>query len=125
MAKKQSAKETSIMPDKFSKVIGEFRSGLLDEELTQHLHDLTRTVKATGKPGALQLTFKLKKQGEISVEVTDHVKVVMPPARSSGKTYFTDLEGNLTSRHPDQPSLPPELEGNLTSRPKLTIEGTK
>ena len=95
---------------KFSELCSEFRSGTLDDDLTDELHQLSAEVMATGKPGSITLKISMKKTGEYSIDVTEAVAVKHPPRHATGKTYFVGIEGNLTNRHPDQPPLSAQFD---------------
>ncbi len=71
------------------------RKGTLASELALTLADLNRAVLATGKPGTITLTIKVKPAGDdVSVQVTDEVKAKLPEHDRGQSIFFVDDHGN-------------------------------
>lgn len=71
------------------------RKGTLANELAEGLADLNTAVLATGKPGTITLTIKVKPTGdEVSVTVYDEVKVKLPEHDRGQSIFFVDEHGN-------------------------------
>ena len=90
---------------KFNQFIGEFKSGNLDEKLTEELNELTQAVQYHMMPGELTVKIKLKPamDGEINTVVQFNCK---PPKRDSMESImFATPEGDLLASDPSQPTF--------------------
>lgn len=99
--------ERQVRP--FADWLTEQREGSLSFELSEGMNELVESVNATGKPGTLTLTVKVKpvSKGAVgSVMVSDDVKVKVPQADRSEALYFVDRDANLRRTNPAQPQLP-------------------
>lgn len=71
------------------------RKGTLASELAEGMADLNRAVLETGKSGTITLTIKVKPTGdEVSVTVSDEVKVKLPEHDRGQSIFFVDEDGN-------------------------------
>ena len=88
----------------FADFLRSHKNGVTNADLTELWRELVDTVARVEKGGSLTLTFKLSKEGDM-VGVVDDVKVKLPNIAET-RLYWADIDGNLTQRHPLQPSLP-------------------
>jgi hypothetical protein len=71
------------------------RKGTLANELATAMANVNQAVLETGKPGTITLTIKVKATGdEVSVSVTDEVKVKAPEHDRGQSIFFVDEHGN-------------------------------
>lgn len=89
----------------FTAWLAEHRSGLADHDLTTALADALLAAVRERKTASLTLTIKVEPSGE-GVLVTDVITTKVPQPPPESKHYFVDELGQLTRRHPLQPSLP-------------------
>ena len=84
----------------FSNTLGQIRYGLLEDELTEKMTELTRVCKETGRMGELTLKIKIKPGAAGQMELSDDVKVKMPEyPRSTTLMFATDDGGLATNRN--------------------------
>lgn len=81
----------------FADVLTDLRGGRTHQELSEALVEATEAVKRTGKQATVQLTIKLKPQGDRQVEVIDAIKRTIPEPARQPTIMFID-EGNRLSR---------------------------
>lgn len=109
MAKGSTEDERQIKP--FADWLALQRKGTLAGELATGLADLNRAVLDTGKPGTITLVIKVKPTGDdVSVSVTDEVKVKLPEHDRGQSIFFVDDHGNphrsqQVLEAPDHPRL--------------------
>ena len=90
------------------------RKGTLASELAEGMADLNRAVLETGKPGTITLTIKVKPTGdEVSVTVSDEVKVKLPEHDRGQSIFFVDEDGN--------PHRSQQVLDEVAAHPRLTI----
>lgn len=90
----------------FSKFLGEYQGGILDETLGKELAKLTDAVSRQGKKGtmSINLTMKPNGSGKMSLSITYANK---PPIDNTvDGTMFVNDDNQLVSRDPNQPALP-------------------
>lgn len=88
-----------------TEIIGEIDSQNLHEALSEALAEVVRGVEKTGKVGSLTLTFKVKKNKDRQVMVDSEVKRKVPEEGIATTMFFSDENGNLTRRDPQQREL--------------------
>lgn len=90
------------------------RKGTLASELAEGMADLNRAVLETGKPGTITLTIKVKPTGdEVSVTVSDEVKVKLPEHDRGQSIFFVDEDGN--------PHRSQQVLDEVAPHPRLSI----
>jgi hypothetical protein len=88
----------------FADFIATHKNGVTNADITDLWRELNDAVGRIGKSGALTITLKVNKQGDM-IGVVDDIKVKLPNVAEE-RLYWVDANGNLTQRHPLQPSLP-------------------
>lgn len=91
----------------FADFLLEQRRGLLHHELSEGLNELLEAVLEHGKNGSLTLTVTVKPAGagDMTVFVTDDVKVKKPEGDRPASLFFVDDDRNLTRENPRQMSF--------------------
>jgi len=80
----------------FSEILTDLRAGVTHRELSVAMHDATEAAKRTGKTASVQLTIKIKPQGDRQVEVVDSIKKTIPEPSRSPTIFFVDENNGLT-----------------------------
>jgi len=80
----------------FADVLTDLRGGRTHNELSEALYEATEAVKKTGKMATVQLTIKLKPQGDRQVEVLDAIKRTIPEPARQPTIMFIDEANRLT-----------------------------
>ena len=80
----------------FDEVLTDLRAGRTLDELSQYLREATEAAKRTGKMATVQLTLKIKPQGDRQVEVLDTVTRKIPEPNRHPTIMFVDENGNMT-----------------------------
>lgn len=95
------------------------RKGTLASELAEGLADLNLAVLETGKAGTVTLTIKVASNGDdVSVTITDEVKVKLPVADRGKSIFFVDEHGNADR---SQQQLNVEPSPRLTAVPGASV----
>lgn len=79
-------------------------NSLLDEA-AEKMADLVKAVDATGKPGSITITVKLRKATAGSLAVTSNVTVKRPAEPAVETLLFPTVEGALLTEDPNQRKL--------------------
>jgi hypothetical protein len=93
----------------FADILRDIGRGLVHEEASNALNDLTAAVLEHGKKGRLTIDIGIEpvKKGDTSALVTTaQVKVTPPKGDPIASIFFTDKHGNLTREDPNQMHLP-------------------
>ena len=90
----------------FIEVLGDLEGGLVVNDLTSALSELTSQVMAVRKAGSLTLKVNVKPNGETSVEVLADIKVNAPEPPRERTILFADEFGGLRRDNWRQPQLP-------------------
>lgn len=77
----------------FAEIITDLRGGVTHQELSVALMEATAAAKRTGKMATVQLTIKIKPQGDRQVEVVDAIKRTIPEPNRSPTIMFVDDHG--------------------------------
>ncbi len=95
-----------VRHDLFAYIIGQCRSGAMQEELSEHLNACVQSARESGKVATLQLTLKIKPQGHTGqYHIQDAIKSTLPEMDKGVSIFFGTPEGNLQRSDPNQPSL--------------------
>ncbi len=89
----------------FSQQIAYINKGTLDAELTEALAEVIKSVRETGKKGAVTLTLNvsmLNTRDENAVKVTPAVKTSKPELDKADTIMFSTANGDLLRDDPDQ-----------------------
>ena len=87
----------------------EIRRGDALDELGVELNALVAAVRATGKPGSLTLTLKVKpaSAGDITtLMITDLIAAKAPRGERESTVFFSDANNDLLRRDPRQAEIP-------------------
>jgi hypothetical protein len=82
------------------------RFGETIDELSEEFNKLVQAVENTGRAGELTLQIKLKPSTAGAIELTDLVKVKLPPQQKGTSLFFATPEGNLVRNDPRQKEIP-------------------
>ena len=88
----------------FIGILQDLDNGEVANQLTTLLPEVTAAVMETGKAGALTLTIKLEKKGNMAVLSAD-VKTKKPEAATDATLFFVDEHGNLSREDSRQQEL--------------------
>lgn len=80
----------------FAEVITDLRGGNTHHELSVAVKEATEAARRTGKMATVQLTIKIKPQGDRQVEVIDAIKRTIPEPNRSPTIMFIDDDNRLT-----------------------------
>lgn len=89
----------------FSQQLAFLSKGCLDAELTEHLAELIKAVRDTGKGGSITLQLKismLNQRDENAVKVTPAVSVKTPKLPPYDSVMFSTADGDLLRDDPKQ-----------------------
>lgn len=89
----------------FHQLLGDFRAGELNEELTAKMTELVNAVRETNKAGSLTLKIKLIPTKGLALEIEDDVSIQKPQLSKPSTLLFPTVEGNLQVTNPMQKSL--------------------
>lgn len=101
---------------RFTDTLADIRNGDVIGELTAELMELVARVKATGRPGTLTLTLKVKNASKGSgsaLVIQDDIKVKLPTTEKGETFLFATEDGQLQRNDPRQPRLV-DLDGPAT-----------
>lgn len=101
----------------FTDVLRDMRFGETLDELSEEFNKLVQAVENTGRGGQLTLQIKLKPSAAGAVELTDLVKVSLPPPQKGTSLFFATPEGNLVRNDPRQTEIPGLKEVQANSKP--------
>ncbi len=92
----------------FTDVIRDINGGKFSEELSDSLSDWVAACLATGKPGTMTLTLKLKpgKGGSTVLTVELECKVKEPDFERPSTFFFIANGNTLVTENPEQKKLP-------------------
>ena len=80
----------------FAEIVTDLRGGATHQELSVALMEATAAAKRTGKTATVQLTIKIKPQGDRQVEVVDAIKRTIPEPNRAPTIMFVDDKQGLT-----------------------------
>lgn len=86
----------SVEARDFAEFVTDLRGGNTHHELSVALQEATEAARRTGKTASVQLTIKIKPQGERQVEIVDAIKRVIPEPSRMPTIMFIDQENRLT-----------------------------
>ncbi len=89
----------------FAEFITDLRGGMFHQELSSAMIEITEAAMKTGKVGSLQITIKVKPQGEGQAEVIDAIKKTIPEPAKPATFCFVDHNSNLVRTDPRQTRL--------------------
>lgn len=114
------------MEREFIDILTDLDNGEVHNQLTTLLPETTAAVMATGKAGAITLTLKLTKQGNMCVLHAD-VKAKKPAPATDATLFFVDADGCLRRDDPRQQELkgldPLPQSAELRTVPTITDHG--
>jgi len=83
-------------PRDFTEVLTDLRNGRTHHDLSLAMHEATEAAMRTGKMATVQLTIKIKPQGDRQVEVLDAIKRTIPEPNRHPTIMFIDDDNRLT-----------------------------
>jgi len=87
----------------FADFLREQAKGNSHEELSEGLHDLVARVLDTGKKGTITYVVTVEPtKGTSALTVSDEIKLKLPEHDRDASLFFTDRNGNLTRKDPNQ-----------------------
>ena len=101
----------------FTDVMRDLRFGEALDELSEQFNQLVQAVENTGRAGEMTFTVKLKPSTAGAIEVTDQIKVKLPPTQKGSSLFFATPEGNLVRNDPRQKEIPGLKEVERSNQP--------
>jgi hypothetical protein len=91
----------------FSVFVLEHRNGQFNAEVAGRLAEVVRKVEETGKKGTVSIKLTIEPVGHASgqVVIVDQVDN-RPPRELTGSIWFTDANGGVSRRDPNQITFP-------------------
>lgn len=89
----------------FSKFLGEYQGGILDDTLGKELAKLTEAVSKQGKKGTMSLNIILKPAGNGKMDLSITYAAKPPIDNTVSGLMFVDDDNNLVPTDPNQPLL--------------------
>lgn len=93
----------------FNQVFAELRGGLVQKQASDHLQELVKRVKESGRKGSITITLSLEPHGKDNMEAYVYAKVTskLPPAPeiADASVFFATDKGDLLRDHPDQRTI--------------------
>ncbi len=89
----------------FSKFLGEYQGGILDDTLGKELAKLTEAVSKQGKKGTMNLNITLKPAGNGKMDLSITYAAKPPIDNTVSGLMFVDDDNNLVPKDPNQPLL--------------------
>lgn len=89
----------------FNQNLVHLNKGTLNDELTEHLAELVKAVRETGKAGSLTLTLKISmfnKANEDVVKISPVVACKLPEGERAETIMWTTADGDLLRNDPAQ-----------------------
>jgi hypothetical protein len=80
----------------FAEIVTDLRNGATHKELSVALMEAMAAAKRTGKMATVQLTIKIKPQGDRQVEVVDAIRRTIPEPTRAPTIMFVDDRQGLT-----------------------------
>lgn len=80
----------------FAEIITDLRGGSTHKELSVAMMEAAAAAKRTGKMATVQLTIKIKPQGDRQVEVVDAIKRTIPEPNRAPTIMFIDDKQGMT-----------------------------
>lgn len=90
----------------FSKFLGEYQGGILDDTLGKELAKLTEAVSKQGKKGTMSLNITLKPAGNGKMDLSITYASKPPIDNTVSGLMFVDDDNNLVPTDPNQLVLP-------------------
>lgn len=90
----------------FSKFLGEYQGGILDDTLGKELAKLTEAVSKQGKKGTMSLNIILKPAGNGKMDLSITYAAKPPIDNTVSGLMFVDDDNNLVPTDPNQLALP-------------------
>lgn len=94
----------------FNQVFAELRGGLVQKQASDHLQELVKRVKDSGRKGSITITLSIEPHGKDNMEAYVYAKVTskLPPAPeiADASVFFATDKGDLLRDHPDQRQFP-------------------
>lgn len=87
-------------------VIEMLSNGAVLADAEDSMSKVLEAVYATGKKGTLTIKLDVKSVGYQKVDVTPTIKADIPRPTRNAETLFVDDEMQLSTRDPNQPSIP-------------------
>jgi len=106
----------------FTDVLRDMRFGETIEELGIEFNKLVQAVEDTGRGGEMTLSIKLKPSTAGAIELTDVVKVKLPPPQKGTSLFFATPEGNLVRNDPRQKEIPGLKEVSANTQPMKEVK---
>ncbi|MCD8547129.1 MAG: hypothetical protein LRY38_01480 [Aeromonadaceae bacterium] len=92
----------------FNQQLAFFNRGSLNDELTEAMADVVKSVRETGKQGTITLTLKvsmLNKRDEDAVKITPSIKSTKPELDRAETIMWSTADGDLLRNDPHQNTL--------------------
>lgn len=105
----------------YTRTIAQINAGGSADELSRHLAELVKAVKATGKGGSItyKLTVQPASRGEVvAVKLVDDINVKMPKLSRPESIFFSTDDGTLQRTDPRQEEMNLRVaEGEAQEKP--------
>lgn len=118
--------QTSEQPDEvkqtvpFAAVLQQLDNGYVAAELAEKLQQLVHAVEDTGKKGSLAVTLTLgPSKTEAPFEITPSVVLKKPAPTRRASVFYTDGDGNLLRRDPNQQEIPGLRDASAPTKPAI------
>lgn len=101
----------------FTDVLRDMRFGETLDELGEEFNKLVQAVENTGRAGEMTFSIKLKPSTAGAIELTDAIKVKLPPPQKGTSLFFATPEGNLVRNDPRQADIPGLKQVEASNKP--------
>lgn len=106
----------------FNQTIADIRDGALHAQLTEEWTELIASVMQQGKSGTLQLTLKVKPNGD-ALQVEAFVATKAPKPTVGAAIFYGDENGNLFRRNPRQMDIDDFTKRRVEAEPAAAKTG--
>jgi phosphoserine phosphatase len=100
----------------FLTTLQQIREGALLQQLSDELQDVITSVVDHEKAGALQLTLKVKPNGDRAVIISSSVKATQAKASVGDAVFYADTGGTLHRSDPRQGDIEDEIARQRAKR---------
>lgn len=99
----------------FSEIISDMSSGAVDNDLTEQMEQVVKSVQETRLKGEMTIKIVFKPTGSNAIHVSTEGKIKRPRYAPPGSNYFATEDGALVRDDPRQQNL----KFNKLEKPKL------
>lgn len=106
----------------FARFVDTIDDGQLGDEIMERLRDVVSRVRDTGRKGKVKLSLDVSMAGAKQIEIQPTIKSKEPKTQHGQRLFYSDGEGHLYRRDPDQMDLPLRSPEGADAKTRQSVE---